>query len=308
MDLVDLALSGYNHPDYANSFNELGTPFELPRSKGWILKRIIPETQMYDAMGCYPMFACQNWSELSTDLDEIGERLVAVSLVTDPFGKYDVDYLWKCFKDVVIEFKEHYIIDLQESMESFVSKHHRRYARKSLSNLTVERCKHPTQVLEEWISLYDNLVERHDIAQILRFSRSSFLNQLSVPGIEVFRAVYEKSTIGILIWYVQGEVGYYHLGAFSNDGYKMRSSFALFWTAIEYFKASGLRWLNLGAGAGLRNDNNDGLSRFKQGWSTQTRTAYFCGRILNNKIYRDTARKFSNEYTDYFPVYRKGEF
>lgn len=308
MDLDDLVLSGYNHPDYANSFIELGAPLELPRSKGWILKRIIPDTQVYDAMGCYPMFACQNWSELFADLDEIGEKLVAVSLVTDPFGEYDEEFLWRCFKDVVKEFKEHYVIDLQESMNSFVSKHHRRYARKALSSLKVERCQYPPQVLEEWICLYDTLVDRHNIAQILRFSRSSFLKQLSVPGIVVFRAVYEKSTVGILLWYVQGEVGYYHLGAFSNDGYKLRASFALFWTAIDYFKSSGLRWLNLGAGAGVTNNNNDGLSRFKQGWSTQTRTAYFCGRIFNDKKYRDVTRKFGDANTDYFPVYRKGEF
>lgn len=287
---------------------EFGTPYELPRSQGWILKRKIPKTQFYDAMGCYPIFACQNWSNLCADLEEIGEDLVAVSLVTDPFGKFDVEYLHRCFEDVIIKFKEHYITDLNESMNSYISMHHRRYARKSLRELSVERCEHPTQVLEEWIRLYDTLIKRHNIREMLRFSRGAFSKQLSVPGIEVFRALYEGSTVGILLWYVQGEIGYYHLGAFSQDGYKLRASFALFWTAIEYFKASGLRWLNLGSGAGLKMDDADGLSRFKQGWSTQTRTAYFCGRIQNQKAYREISKRFLVSPSDYFPAYRKGEF
>ena len=53
---------GYLHPMYAQSLIEYGTPLELPFSKGWILKRSIPGTNQFDGMGCYPIFACQDWS------------------------------------------------------------------------------------------------------------------------------------------------------------------------------------------------------------------------------------------------------
>jgi len=36
---------------------------------------------------------------------------VCLSLVTDPFGDYDEAYLRQCFPDVVIEFKQHFIVD-----------------------------------------------------------------------------------------------------------------------------------------------------------------------------------------------------
>ena len=66
------------------------------------------------------------------------------------------------------------------------------------------------------------------------------------------------------MWYLQGSVGYYHLGAFSPLGYELRSSFALFSFAINYFADSGLRWLDLGAGARVKGSETDGgLSRFK---------------------------------------------
>ena len=78
-------------------------------------------------------------------------------------------------------------------------------------------------------------------------------------------------------------------GAYSDTGYELRASFALFWVAIEYFAATDLQWLNLGAGAGVRN-SKDGLTRFKRGWSNGTRTAYFCGRIFDRAKYLKVTR------------------
>ena len=301
-------ISGYMHPAYAGSLSEFGTPRLLPKSGAWILERKIPGVPYYDAMGCYPLFSCRDWSQLHADLEDIGNELVSLSLVTDPFGEYDLAYLRQCFEDVVIPFKEHFIIDLSLPRESVVCSHHRRYARKALEDVCVERCEDPTQFINEWVNLYDALIEKHNIEGILAFSRSALAKQLRVPGIVVFRAVYEGATVSMLLWYVQGDVGYYHLGASSALGYELRASFALFWSAIEYFAANGLRWLSLGAGAGVRGDGTDGLSRFKRGWSTGTRTAYFCGRIFDQKQYLEIVRAKEIPETEYFPAYRLGEF
>jgi hypothetical protein len=50
------------------------------------------------------------------------------------------------------------------------------------------------------------------------------------------------------------------------------------------------------------------LSRFKRGWATGTRTAYFCGRIFDRANYREITRASGCMATDYFPAYRQGEF
>ena len=301
-------MTGYLHPGYVQSLCEFGTPRELPRSGGWILERQIPGFPYHDAMGCYPIFACQDWSQLCADLEDIGNDLVSLSLVTDPLGEYDPAYLHRCFEDVVIPFKEHFVIDLSHPLDTFVCGHHRRYTRKALRQLHIERCEDPSQFTNEWVDLYATLIERHNIKGILAFSELAFGKQLSVSGIVAFRAVYEETTVGMLLWYVQGEVGYYHLGASSATGYELRASFALFWTAIEYLAAAGLRFLNLGAGAGVRNNSTDGLTRFKRGWSNGTRTAYFCGRIFDQTTYTDIVETKGIAVVDYFPAYRKGEF
>jgi hypothetical protein len=296
------------HETYAYSLAGFGAPRELPRSKGWILTRQIVDFPHSDAMGCYPLFACQDWSNLSLDLDELAEDVVALSVVTDPFGSYDLPYLRHCFIDVVKPFKEHFVIDLGRQIESYVSGHHLRNANKARQVLEVEKCERPALFLDEWANLYDTLIERHHITGLTKFSKASFAQQLNVPGLVAFRAIYNDHTVGMLLWFVQGDVGYYHLGAYDPLGYEMRASFALFRFAIEYFSVSGLRWLNLGAGAGIGNDETDGLTRFKKGWSTGTRMAYFCGRIFDHARYQEIIDTKGIPATDYFPAYRLGEF
>lgn len=308
MFLINNAMIGYLHPLYAQSFVEFGSPRELPLSKGWILERKIPATAYRDAMGCYPLFVCQDWMQLCADLENINNELVSLAVVTDPFGDYDESHLKVCFKDVVNPFKQHFVVDLSCSLENFVSGHHRRNARKALQELLIEKCTTPLHFLDDWVALYQTLIDRHNIKGITAFSRSSFAKQMEVPGLVVFRAVHQDKTIGMLLWYARGDVAYYHLGAYNSHGYEMQASFALFWRAIEYFKEVGLQWLNLGAGAGVDGNGTDGLSRFKHGWSTGTRTTYFCGRIFDHVKYSEivTAKKISP--TRYFPAYRQGEF
>jgi hypothetical protein len=51
-----------------------------------------------------------------------------------------------------------------------------------------------------------------------------------------------------------------------------------------------------------------GLAEFKKGWATGTRTAYFCGKVLDAKRYASLAKKYPNPPRDYFPAYRYGEY
>jgi hypothetical protein len=302
------AVAGYLHPEYAVSLAEFGAPTLLRSSGGWLLERHIQQTPYSDATGCYPLFTCANWDRLDDDLKDVADRFVSVALVADPFGTYRVAELEECFPDRFFPFKKHYVIDLSQPVEAFTSTNHQRNAKKASSKLQVEMCENPMLMLEDWQKLYDTLIERHDIKGISTFSKPAFARQLSIPGMVAFRAIYQGDTVGMLLWYVQNQVGYYHLGAYSLQGYEHRSSFALFWFSINYFAEAGLEWLNLGGGAGLSSGEDDGLSRFKRGWATGVRTAYFCGRILDKKKYAELVRLRGVVGDDYFPLYRKGEF
>lgn len=299
-------MSGYQHYTYAQSLAEFGTPRLLPRSGGWMLQRPIDELPYSDAMGCYPLFACADWSGIQADLDELTDELVCISLVADPFGGYRREDLQRWFKDKLLPFKEHFVADLSRPPDEFVSKHHRYYSQRALGAVDVERCNQPAQFLEEWLDLYAQVIERHRLKGIKAFSRRAFEMQLNVPGALMLRAMHEGRTVSAHLWYLQGDVAYSHLAASDPSGYELMAPYALHWFALKTF-AGEAGWINFGGGAGLNGQATDGLTLFKRGWSTETRTAYLCGRIFNEKRYAEVLAKRRLAANDYFPAYRKDE-
>jgi lipid II:glycine glycyltransferase (peptidoglycan interpeptide bridge formation enzyme) len=139
------------------------------------------------------------------------------------------------------------------------------------------------------------------------FSQRSFSAQLQVPGVVVLEAICEGEVVGAQLYYQMGDVVQCHLGASSPLGYQVGVTYALDWTSIEYFSGKA-KWLDLGGGAGVASDGLDGLSSYKQGWATETRMAYFCGRIFNRPVYQQLAGHGGMSGEGYFPAYRKGEF
>jgi len=320
-------MSGYRHASYARSLAEFGTPRELARSGGWILERPIddPETDAdggaHDAMGCYPLFVCSDWNALGADLDEMASPrssagtagrtpLVSLALVADPFGNHDRRTLERCFADLVVPFKEHHVIDLERAPDTFVSRHHRKHARRALRELSVTVCNDPPACLDDWMALHAELVARHHIEGMRAFSRAAFAAQLTVPGAVVLRADMAGRPVGAQLWMVDGDVAYGHVLACSDAGYDHGAAYALYWSAIEHF-AGKVRYCDIGAVPGAGDDaggsGTDGLAQFKQGWSTHTRTAYLCGRIFDQDRYHELTRARGAQASPYFPAYRAGE-
>jgi hypothetical protein len=296
--------AGYLHPSYAESFAEFGTPRELPRSGGWILERAVRGFPYRDAMGCYPLFSCRDWSMLPRDLEDIGQGLVALVVVTDPFGAYDVSTLTACF-DRVTPYKPHSVVDLSGGEYRIPSKHHRYYAKRAAASVEVELCPDPRRLLDDWERLYAGLVRRRGISGLRAGSRAVFERQMAVPGIVMFRALHRGELVGLHWWYVQGDVAFSHLAATSDRGYGVLAAYALHGFAIAWF-AGKVRWLNLGGAAGTVARAGDGLDRFKRGWATATRTTYLCGRVFNEAAYRELAPARGREDA-YFPAYRAGD-
>jgi len=259
-------------------------------------------------MACYPLFACKHWECLAEDLNDLGDTLVSFSCVPDPLGNHNVELLQECFPDVCASFKTHFAIDLSKPLESYVSQHHQRNIKSAHSKLRIEFVETSETVLKEWVALYDVLIDRHSITGIARFSEMSFEKLFDLKDLKIVHAISDGETVGILLWITQDSNAYYHLGAYSAKGYALNASFALFDFSIRLFQDNGLLFLNLGGGAGAGTVEDDGLARFKRGWSSETRTASFCGRILNPVRYAELSAHLGPSATRYFPAYREGEF
>ena len=303
---ADRGAPGYAGQAYADSLAEFGQPVSLPRSGGYLLKRRIPGSGDADAMGCYPLFFCNAWSRLGEDLGALENEIVSVSLVADPFGDYTPADLEAVF-DCVLPYKEHYLVDLDQPLEETGTKQQRRQALKALQGIRVEVCNDPPRFAGEWDRLYDNLRRRYDIQGIRSFSMHAFEAQLKIPGMVVLQAFHGETLVGAQLYFVQGDVVHCHLGAVTAEGYDTGAFYAMDYASFDYFAGRG-RWLDLGGGAGICTSQQDGLSQYKQRWSSATRPVYFCGRIINRERYETLAQRINAPNTSYFPSYRAGEF
>jgi hypothetical protein len=305
--IAAVADAGYASHAYAESLAEFGAPLELPRCGGWLLARPIPDAApLSDAMGCYPLFACRDWRGLGDDLAELADRapeLVCVSLVTDPFADAPAEQLAAALPEVCYQFKQHFVTDLSRPLETVLPSHHRRHVRKALAAVEVRETTADSAALAQWPALYQQLIERHAIAGLARFSPQSFARQARVPGFAAFSAWDGDALCGTTLWYAARGVAYYHLAAYADRGYELGASYALFWTALAHFAKLGVGWAALGAGAGTAAAAS-GLTRFKQGWATDTRPVYFGGRVLNHAAYRRLTADVPPGL-NYFPAYRR---
>ena len=299
---------GYQSKEYAKSFQEVGTPCQLSKSLGWLIIRKIPDCQFFDAMGCYPFMICSDWVHLESDLSEIKDEIITLTVITDPAGNYTKKLLEHIFPELCTPFKEHFVVELQTNWKQSISSNHKRNAQKAVKNIEIEYVDNPHAYIHTWCRLYGNLIKRHKITGITKFSPEAFDQQLRAPGIGAHRAIYNGQTVGMVLWYIHDQHVYYHLGAYDELGYENKVSFAIFIKAFEQFADQGKKQIYLGAGAGLNPQADDGLTRFKRGWANNTRTVYLCGRILNKKKYDLLVKEFGPQQMNYFPAYRSPEF
>jgi hypothetical protein len=298
--------AGYTHPDYVASLAEFGEPLHLPGSGGWLLRRRIGASDLCDAMGPYPLFFCRDWNRLGSDLAALADELVSVVVVTDPFAGCTEDVLSVTF-DRVLRFKDHFVVALDRPPEAFVRKSHQAHARRALQSVEVDVCASPSDHLADWLRLFGTLSNRHAISGLRAFSPHAFEQQLTLPGLVMFRARAGDDVVGLDLWYVHNDVAYGHLAAFSDIGYTLRASYATKWTMLHYFWQR-VRWVDLAGSAGATVEDGDGLAAFKRGWSTGTKPVFLCERVLQPEHYAALTAAASHSDPSYCPAYRAGEF
>jgi hypothetical protein len=270
-----------------------------------VLGRGIDGSSRLDATSCYPLFSCRSPSLMAEDFEELAATHVACVLVPDPMDSRLTALAH--LADVVIPYKHHVVVEEPLSLQALPGQSHARNIRRGLRRLTIEPHPSPDRLLDDWCELYGVLVARHRLTGLRAFSREAFEDQFRTPGLFAFRALLHGRTVGMHLWYVHAHAIHSHLSAFTAEGYANYAAYALQWEAIQHFTREGLR-IDLGAGLSVRGD--DGLSRFKQGFSRATRQVNVLGRILQPGPYAELCERAGASAADagrYFPPYRLGE-
>ena len=124
----------------------------------------------------------------------------------------------------------------------------------------------------------------------------------------MFRAIYRGTAVGAALCFIQKDVAYGHLMGINGVGHELGVSYALYWSHLPYL-SDRVRWLDWGGTSGVQNRDGDGLSQFKRGWSTGTRTAYFCGKVINQERYTavmEARGQTQDELLSSIPEWRNG--
>ena len=293
-------VEAYGSDSYCSTLTHLGAKVSLPEAGGSVLRRPIEGSKMTDLGGPYPWAGFKDWSAVGRELDEI-EGVVSASVVVAPTSTVAVSTLREQFPDHLVDFKTHFLVDLTGDYEASRSSHHRRKARRCRPGLEVRVLKPTAPIEARWVELYALLRSRHQIRGGAAFSDASLVAQLHLPAITHFGATVGDRIVGIVSFIREGPVAAYHLGAYDATGYELEAAYALFPYAFATLADAGVELVNLGGGAGTEVAEEDGLARFKRGWSTHTGVARIGGRVLN----REAFTKLGGAATSRFwPPYR----
>lgn len=294
----------YGSRAYAQTLMHVGSPRWMHRAGGSLLSRAIAGRPYHDLVGPYPWAEFDDWSGLDADFREISAAddppLSVVTVISPTTSASETD-LQRAFPDHLTSFKQHHLLDLTADFELSYGSSHRRKMRRARERVSVEVLVDATEISAEWVLLYGQLVDRHQITGPASFPEDALRGQLALPGSIACVARLGTEIVGVITFFVGDAVASYHLGAFSPAGYEHEVAFALFPSVFDHLAASGISLVNLGGGAGNSVQSDDGLVRFKRGWATHARPSLLGGRVLDRVAYASLTDGLDRGF---FPAYR----
>jgi len=230
-----------------------------------VLLRTTPCGRHLDATGSYPFAAIAQDADLAAGLDRLkGAGVVSIIAVVDDRFRPSLAALEDAF-DFARPFKSQYLYDRALGLLTF-NKHHRYEVRRALAEVQASEIR-LADYRDDWLTLYGALAERH--------------------GVDGVHMTYERYAIS-------------HLAASSPEGYAARAAYAVNHQAIADLTDCDV--INFGGVAGHNDNVDDGLARFKRGFSNRTASSYLCGKVLDPVAY--DALSFGFDGSDFFPAYR----
>lgn len=287
----------YASPLYADALAYLGRPVPVDAWASFVIARPLPDGGGEDAMGAYPLAVIDPDADLAAGLHTLAELgLVSLVLVPDPFASPSPERLAAAFT-LCHPFKTHYLVEPAKGAD--FTKHHRDRVRRGLRRCRIERVALGER-LGAWNRLYAGLVDRRSIQGAADFRPAYFERLAEAAALVAFAAYVDDEIAAMTLWFEHAGVVYNHLTASNAAGYANGANFALYGAAIDCF--AGAAVMNLGGGAGLGDDPDDGLAAFKRGFSNAETRALICGAVLDPARYAELST--ARQPTRFFPAYR----
>ncbi len=299
-----MPLHPYRTAGYGRTFGDL-FPVHVSGTVavGW-LKRPIPETDTFDLAGPYPCLSVSDHRALADEVMSLrGTGAVSVVFVTSAFEESsvarDLARLTICRP-----FKTHYLVRFDRPWREHLSAHHARELQRAARNGVEIRIFATNEgYADTFWPLYEVLIARHGIAGIQALGPQIVAAQFGLPGMLAIEAVLGGEVIASSIWAHDDREAHLHLHAQTERAYRLCAGYLLYEAALDHF-STRLAQVDLGGAAGLADRMDDGLGRFKRGWSNAMAQTYLCGEILDEDCYRALTEARGAAHSAFFPQYR----
>ena len=283
---------------YAKSLAHVGEAFAVPEWGGHVLVRPTPDGVSRDAMGPYPLTALPPDADLPGGLARLARAgLASVVLVVDERLRPSGDALAEAF-DFARPFKSHHLYDRGLGPLAY-SKHHRYELKRALARVEAREIVLADH-LPAWSALYGELAARHGLGGLHAFPAAHHQALARLPGLRAFGAFAEGRLVSAHLFVTHEGYAISHLAASAPEGYATGAAYAVNDLAITALSVCAA--INFGGGPGAGDDPDDGLVRFKRGFSNRTAPAWLCGKVLDAAAYERLSRGFAQ--SGFFPAYR----
>jgi hypothetical protein len=297
-----MTLGGARHPygtqAYAETLRHVGTPLDVPEWGSNVIVRTI-DSRRADAMGTYPLCCLDEAADVGAGLERLrGHSLLTATLVVDGLSGPRPEDIAPHF-DLHRAYKTHYLVD--PSIGPYrPTRHHAQEIRRAARRDLDVRFVPFVDILGPWCTLYAHLVERRAVGALQQFPAEAFHALCRCDGLHAVAAFLQEELVCCHLWIEHGNTVWSHLAASSPEGYDTGAAYLVYDVALRRFAG---RLVSLGGSAGQVDVADDGLARFKSGFSNTTGTSYLLGTVLDRLEYAAVCSDSAN-VGSYFPAYR----
>lgn len=232
----------------------------------------------------------------------IKENIIAEFIRFHSFNSFPIEH--KEFLDLNICDRDVVYIDLSIPKEErwlSYSSTTRNILRKCEKELIFQKCNN----LDKFIELYVQTMNKNKATDFYYFSQKYYEQLLKITNVELYEIKKDDQVISSAFFMFGDQFVHYHLSA--ND-YNMRqynANYFILDQICEIAKSKNKKYFILGGGS--TNSKEDTLLRFKQKFSSQTKSFYISGKVYNDEIYDKYKKIWEEQSTQdvkYFLKYR----
>lgn len=155
---------------------------------------------------------------------------------------------------------------------------------------------------ERFKSLYKQTMHRVNSIPYLFFDNLYFEDLFRLPNLDLITVEYQDIIIASAVCFYSPNYYHYHLGASDEAYLNMRPNNLIFDQMVKTGKAQQCKYLHLGGGNS--GDENDGLYRFKKGFSKLETDFHIGKKIHNDMIYNKIINQWRNNHPGSFNKYK----